>query len=422
VTGTGDPDDLETLVPVAGLYEKLKSSPAQQKVVIWDVCRYNPEFGRVLPGSEPMPEGLAKALAAVPPGVQAWVTCSAGENAVELTRSGSEFLAAVRTLVDRGQVPKAGALPDDAIPVAEWVAVVQAKLDQYVRRDDKPGQTTAFAGTPGLPVPFDPVAAPAARVELPKPPPGANPAAVAAAFKLIDLPPLRSDKALAAAFGGKGFPVPADALKDYLTDGMTLDAAAKEKEKYPVRAAAANAILTMRKVWRGAGKDGGGLRETFVGEATDRVKKSILAEQEVPARIILELDQVIEACEKLEPELAKEPSKRWRATFQYALAQARARWVYMNEYNLMLGVINKNELPPLEPGKGQTGWRMVPTDSMKSKKDVKERAEAAQELFAKIATEHKGTPWAALAKQAKNLKLGLDWKVVSPTDDKDKAE
>ena len=341
---------------------------------------------------------------------------------MELTRSGSEFLAAVRTIIDRGQGPGVGALPDDAIPVAEWVAVVQAKLDQYVRRDDKPGQTTAFAGTPGLPVPFDPAAPPAVRVDMPKAPPGANPAAVAAAFQLIDLPPLRSDKALAKAFGGKGFPVPADALKEYLADGMTLEAAAKAAEKHPIRAAAANAILTMRKVRRGAGQDAGGLRETFVGEANDRVKKSILAEQEVPARIILELDQVIDACEKLEPEIDKEPSKRWRATFQYALAQARARWVYMNEYNLMLGVINKNELPPLEPGKGQSGWRMVPTDTMKSKKDVKERAEAAQELFAKIATEHKGTPWAALAKQAKHLKLGLDWKVVSPADEKDKAE
>lgn len=57
---------------------------------------------------------------------------------------------------------------------------------------------------------------------------------------------------------------------------------------------------------------------------------------------------------------------------------------------------------------------MIGTDSMKSKKDVKEQLEASQELFDKIATEHKGTPWAVLAKQARNAKLGLEWRTVTP--------
>ena len=44
--------------------------------------------------------------------------------------------------------------------------------------------------------------------------------------------------------------------------------------------------------------------------------------------------------------------------------------------------------------------------------------ERAQELFTKIAGEHKGTPWAVLAKQYKNVKYGLDWRVVTPGEDK----
>ena len=80
--------------------------------------------------------------------------------------------------------------------------------------------------------------------------------------------------------------------------------------------------------------------------------------------------------------------------------------------------INKNELPPIDEKKGDTGWQMISMDQMKSKKDIRDKAEQAQELFGKIATEHKGTPWAVMAKQYKNVKLGLDWRVVSPGEDK----
>ncbi|MFO0935580.1 MAG: hypothetical protein U0798_03575 [Gemmataceae bacterium] len=418
VPSDGDPDELTTLIPLSAFYEKLAACPAQQKIVMWDVCRYNPQFGRVLPGSDPMDEKLFNLLSKPPAGIQALVTCSIGENAIELPRSGSEFLASFRTVAEKTNGPKSGSSPDDAIPFADWIAAIQTKLNQYVVKDGKPNQKMSLTGSPGAPVEFNPDEAVAKRFAFPPPPKGADPEAVAAAFDSIDLPSMRRDRA-GAGKPGQSFTVPADALKDYTSDTMTLEEAVKQKEKYPIRAAAANAILKIRSVWKGAGGKDGGLRETFVGEANDRVKKAILAEQETPARIILELDSIIEECEKLEKDLEKEPSKRWRATFQYAYAQAKARWVYMNEYNLMLGVINKNELPPLDEKKGDSGWQLISKDQMKSKKDIREKAEQAQELFNKIATEHKGTPWAVMAKVYKNVKLGLDWRVVTAKEDKE---
>ena len=79
----GDPDDAEKLVPLSDFYAKMKECKATQKVVIWDVCRFNPERGRNRPGSEPMTEETATALAATPSGVQALITCQTGENALE---------------------------------------------------------------------------------------------------------------------------------------------------------------------------------------------------------------------------------------------------------------------------------------------------------------------------------------------------
>jgi hypothetical protein len=406
----GDPDDVASLVPLDAVYEKLKACPAQQKVVIWDVCRFNPQFGRSMPGSEPMTESLHKLLTAAPPGVQAWVTCSPGENAVELPRTGSEFLQAFRIAAERAAGPKGNTGPADAIPVADWLTAVQSKLSQLVRTGDKPGQTMMLAGAitgeAVAPTADDP---PAGKFELPAPPKGADPAKVAEAFALLDLPGIRSDKN-AGSKAGESLYVSDEALAAYLVDAVTADEAAKQKAQFPIRAAAANALLTMRKIWKSA--EGDGLRETFVGEASDGAKRMILKEQEVPARIVLELESIITECEKLEKSLDKEPSKRWRATFQYAYAQAKARWAYMNEYNLMLGVIQKNELPPLDEAKGDTGWQMISSDTMRSKKDVKEKLESSQELFDAIAKEHKGTPWAVLAKQAKNAKLGLEWRTV----------
>ena len=61
----------KSLIPLDHFYDELKKCKATQKVVIWDVCRYNPERGRVRPGSEPMSESLYKALSAPPAGVQA---------------------------------------------------------------------------------------------------------------------------------------------------------------------------------------------------------------------------------------------------------------------------------------------------------------------------------------------------------------
>ena len=97
-------DDVATLVPLEKVYAAMGACPAQQKLVVFDVCRFDPGRGQERPGGGPMSEALEKALHAPPPGVQVLTTCSAGESAYEVDYAiavdrsiiGSAFLSNVR--------------------------------------------------------------------------------------------------------------------------------------------------------------------------------------------------------------------------------------------------------------------------------------------------------------------------------------
>src|SRR5207249_5342139 len=127
----GELEDANTLIPLDEFYKKLGECKATEKVVIWDVCRFNPQRGKQRPGSEPMTEGLAKALAAAPPGVQVVTTCQPGENALEFdslntdgggaknrnTIAGSSFLEAFRQLGEKGKVAAKAGAANDPLPI-----------------------------------------------------------------------------------------------------------------------------------------------------------------------------------------------------------------------------------------------------------------------------------------------------------------
>jgi hypothetical protein len=365
-----------------------------------------------------MSEPLAKALHAPPAGVQVWTACSAGENSVELPKTGSEFLAAFRLAADTGNIPSRTGRQDGPIPVTAWADAVKKKVAELVTKDGKPAQTPQLTGSePATNLALDAKESPAKRFELPALPKGADPAVVAAVFRDLQLPGIRDDQATDALSFESAFYFPAGVMKDFTEADVPLAEMAKHKEKYAIRLAALDAMKTIRETWTRTKGDGAGrLRETFVGEADEKTKKMIEEEQTVPARIELDLETLIRRMDVANQTLDKEPSKRWRATFQYAYAQALVRWAYINEYDLMLGAIRKNELPTLHKDKGESGWQMISVEKMRSKADVKEKAEAAKELFAKIATDYKGTPWALLAKQHLNIAVGLEWRTFNPSE------
>ena len=69
-----------------------------------------------------------------------------------------------------------------------------------------------------------------------------------------------------------------------------------------------------------------------------------------------------------------------------------------------------DELPGLGPG--QKGWRLAARDKLNTK-EAREYAAEARQALDRLIAEHKGTPWAVLAKRERLTALGLEWQATS---------
>jgi hypothetical protein len=234
--------------------------------------------------------------------------------------------------------------------------------------------------------------------------PALAPAAdVAAIVREFDLPPIHPGKAEEPPLARTAFP--AAALKGYAADA-TLDEIRKpgNEEKHRFRLAVLDAFGTIRGLWA---KGGPAIRKEFVGPPTPAVKKAIREEQLAPARAIMALEEAVDRLEAVGPLRANEP-KRWQAHYDYALAQALARLAFLHEYNRKLGDVRNDNLPDLDPAKGEDGYKLVSSEEIRAG-DIRRTAKRARERFADIAADHKGTPWAVQAKRDAAVPLGLRW-------------
>jgi hypothetical protein len=428
----GDFDDEATLLPLDDFYAKLGECKATQKVVIWDVCRRNPQRGNpIRPGSEVMTGGLAKALAAAPPGVQVVTTCQTGENALEFDSlntdggtinkdpvAGSSFLEAFRYVGGKGKVATKASAASDALPVAAWVEAINRRLDEIAASAASEGapnngkQTVKLDGSaPEAIAAADPAEKVAARFEIPPAPPSNSEVDVRQIAQELNLPPINADL---SAEGGIDFgivPFSDEVMKDYKL-AVPVDDILKDKEKYKFENTVLEAMGTIRQLWKAEGaikpRDYfGGVAEND-GKPNDMIKKTIKDEQEFWAVGIAKMELAMIELDMVAPMRANAP-KRWQAHYDYALAEVKARLAFMHEYNLLLGNIITDTLPAMDAKQGHNCYKRVPAEKMKSKKDVQQLAEEAKELLGKLMTEHKGTPWAMQAKAEKPVPLGQSW-------------
>jgi hypothetical protein len=413
-----DLDEPETLIPLEDFYAKLKACKASQKVVVWDVCRFNPDRGRQRPGSEPMSEALAKALMSPPDGVEAVATCQPGENALEFYSlqlepavnapkySGSSFLESMKYVAEKSKGGKAPA-PGDSIPVGEWSTNVGNRVSAMAAATtEKLKQTVAYAGKlPAQQTPFNPEEPAPKRFEWPQPPKGSSPAEIKSIESEFVVPAIRADL---TDTGLGDLPFKEEIMKDYKSD-VPLDTIEKDKEKYKFQATTLEAFRTLRDLWVVGSSGGPQMRESIKAPITDDLKKEINKELEFWAVGIAKLELVNIALDELEP-LKDSQTKRWQAHYQYARAVVKARLAFMNEYNKLMGDVRTETLPPRDDKLGQDSYRLISSEKMKSKKDIQKLAEDAQEAYSKLITDYKGTPWSIQAKRDKSFYLGLVWR------------
>jgi hypothetical protein len=407
----------QSLIALDDFYAKLQNCKATQKVMIWDVCRFNPQRGKQRPGSDPMSPALHKALAAAPSGVEVVISCSPGENALEYSKfqpdtatrttyGGSVFLESIRHVGEKSKGAGASSQAD-LLPVEPWSKAV-AKRTAEIAALSKDGtkQTVKLEGKPRADaVAFNPDEPPAPRFELPAPPKGTSAVEIKSIEREFFVPAIRSDL---SDTGLAELVYLESVMKDYKSD-VALEAILNNKEKFPLRAATLAAFEAVRDVWTGKPGSGGiGNLKAIPAPVSETLKKEIVRDLEAYAIGIAKLELVDDDLNRAAEHRAGE-TKRWQAHYDYARATVKARLAYLNEYNKLMGDVRTETLPMLDESIGQDSYKLASAEKMKSKKEIQQLAEEAQELYARIVADHRGTPWALQAKRDRAFSLGLVW-------------
>jgi hypothetical protein len=317
-------------------------------------------------------------------------------------------------------VSNKNAAPADPLPIAAWVEAINkragevaAYASQSAGADFK--QTITLHGTaPETLVAYDAAAKVADKFEIPQPPRGAGSGEIGSIESEYFVPPFKADLQVASL---AMFPFTEEQLKDFKAV-EPLDDLLKDREKNKFVAKTYAAYQVIREVWS-TGVDGSKLRNSLEVPVTDAMKKTIKDEQVVPATAILKLETAMVELEAVAAMKAEQP-KRWQAHYDYALALLKSRMAYLHEYDLLMGNIHTDTLPAIDPKQGHVGLKLLTTEKMKSKADVKKLATDAVELYEKIIKDYPGTPWAMQAKREKGVPLGLQWQPYSAGDKMDK--
>jgi hypothetical protein len=400
----------ESLIPFTWLYDRLKNCPARQKVLVVDTCRLDPGRGEERPGSGPMGKKLAALLATPPPGLQVWYACSAGEYSYEMDGAGVFLEKLIGALT--GKTVGKTQHPDEPLPVSALAEMVDGQTNQEATRELQSKQTPHVAGAePAEGAAYDAAAPLPARIDIPAPPAPEGGMArreeIRSILREIDLPPIRLARDETAALEIEALlPFAAKRMERYRADYTSLKEIERHGDKYPLRVAVLETVKLLNEKFN-PHSAAFILRDAFGGGSSERLKKQILDEQRGPAELLAELHEALERLERVEKKRDDEESKRWQAHFDYIHAELLARIAYVHEYDLMLGKIRKDELPPLE--RGQNFYRLSSRVKLQGPRELKDYATRATKLFTKITRQHKGTPWEILAKRELLTALGLEW-------------
>jgi hypothetical protein len=191
--------------------------------------------------------------------------------------------------------------------------------------------------------------------------------------------------------------------KQYLPDAVMIGDVYQNPAKYPVRITvlrAADAVSESYKLKP--------VQEIFE-KRLDGDKKAIADFQEKLAATILKLREASDDLEKAAEKRKMEPSARWQAHLDFLQAETKFRIGTLEELNLAYGTVHRNELPAIDAKANHTGWKISPADKMRSKSDIRQFVEEAQEGFEAVKKAHPETPWAKLAERELALKPGLGW-------------
>jgi hypothetical protein len=417
----GEAKDNDSLLPLDDVFKMLAASPAQEKLLILDVCRFDKQRGAERGAVDKMSPQFEAAVQKPPRGVQVMTACAAGQYSWEIDKAdkdleGGLFMNAIVKIRKEGGLLDAGdQKPDDPLPVATLQKAVARRTGPnlaYVnagKKEDEPKEAQTpklFGQPPDKMVAFDPKVAFPAKLGLTmdivaKDFPGGMATAVdiepILAFANTVPPIKQGDKPAPMTFASLP-PFAKDRLKDYKDDKK----GSKEFQK-----AVRDAADFLDKQYRMPAfmdsipliPDNQQAKNQFVNNI-----KNI--QENLAVNAMADLERQISDLDSVADDRA-EQSKLWQANYDYVRARLLLRKAYLLEYQLMMGKIRKDELPPVDKNLN-SGFKLA------SKAELSEREAVSilndsRKILDKIAKDNKGTPWEMIAKQAGVTSLGLEW-------------
>lgn len=410
----GDFDEMDSLIPLEWFFEKVGACKAQEKLVIFDVCRFHPDRGIERPHPGVMSEALEKALHGSPDNVSVVTTCSKGEYSYELDYLhnkaiksdiyGGFFLSMIHAAGVEGFLTPGGKLlaPTDPLPEERLVAFMTEKMPEIVKDQfgDKTQTVKATIKRSDNSVKYDPNEPLAAKVNYPVPPPSADPKLISSILREIEVPSVKSFREdTVQTKVSDVVPFKLEKLKEYEQGNLK-----KDDKPNPFQKAVLTAVEEMRKL-REAG-NGNELPESFVGETSDAAKNQLKRVQEVPAKVEVILREQLDELETVGA-MKDTQSKRWQAHYDYVLAQVKFRICYANQYNMALANVRGGKVPDLKAD--QNGFRLTAETTLdkNTSKEYKVMFDEAKKALNEIVKNHAQTPWALLAKADRTVAIGL---------------
>ena len=140
-----------------------------------------------------------------------------------------------------------------------------------------------------------------------------------------------------------------------------------------------------------AGKD---LTDHFDVKAEAQLKTEVRGHQTKVAKLILQLQEASDSLKEVAP-LRKKETKRWQANYDYVAARLEAQIAYLNEYEAVLGQIQKGLAPP-DPALYK-GWRLASQyDAQTGDSASKKLGNESRKKMDKIIDAYPNTPWSIL--------------------------
>lgn len=393
------------LIPLSWLYDKLKACPSKQKLLILDIAQSDPEAGITRQSPGPLTEAMFADLQKVPEGVQVWLPCQAKQSSIGLSntgQAGTAFMDSINQLatlsVDSNwkRIEKDPALKAGILPLTLLVPHVEKEVTKYLH-DKGYEQKPQLLGKAPTVVDAEKTSASPVALKVNK---SADPTITGKEIALV-LKELALTNDIARRLSTTSFPpMSQKAFEKYQPDYATDSELEGKLSQYPLRMMTMKATKVLDRSLRT-------FRMRFPEESDEaNFKKKIEQEQESPAYVSAELNDLLDEMKKLDEKRDEEKSARWLAHFDYTQARVLAQMAHVQEYSFVLGNKLRKDTPKIKDPKNHNGWIIVPQKKLEQK-ETRGFDSERQKLLTKIIKEHPGTPWEILARREQATILGL---------------